>query len=90
MRRFSESDVWDEPFYLAGENAPPGLYQEIVTGRMVSLDGEDCLPATLDGHVACYRRISCTWRQIKGGSAGDNAKAHVFSPGDMGNVTTQS
>ncbi|HEX5323305.1 MAG TPA: hypothetical protein VFW40_05920 [Capsulimonadaceae bacterium] len=77
MKRYSESDIWDEPFYLAGECAPPGLYQEVATGRTISLDGEDSLPASLDGHVACYRRISCTWRQIKGGSAGDKSQTSV-------------
>lgn len=65
MKRYSESDIFDDPLYLAGEEAPPGMYQEIATGRTVSLDGDDRLPASLDGHVACYRRISCTWRQIK-------------------------
>jgi hypothetical protein len=69
MKRFSEADLWDEPTYLAGQSAPPGHYQEVATGRTIYLDGEDRLPATLDGHVACYRRISCTWRQIKGGTA---------------------
>ena len=71
MKRFSESDTWDVPLYLAGECPPPGMYQEVSSGRMVTIGLEDLLPATLDGHVACYRRISCTWQQIKGGVASE-------------------
>ena len=65
MRQFRKSDEMDEPFYLAGETAPPGLYVEISSGRQVTLETEDFLPASLNGQVACYRRVSCMWRQIQ-------------------------
>lgn len=92
MKRFSESDSWDDPLYLAGECPPPGTYQEVSSGRTVSIGLEDLLPASLDGHVACYRRIASTWRQIKGGAASDPkptlpASATIIqSAGDSPNV----
>lgn len=79
MKRFTESDSWDEPLYLAGECPPPGTYQEVRSGRTVSIGLEDLLPASLDGHVACYRRISCTWRQIKGDAASADIKPSFAS-----------
>ena len=106
MKRFSEYDTADEPLYLAGANPPPGLYQDIATGKTYSIDGEDLLPASLDGHVACYRRLSCTWRQIKGGTADQRASvpsgatitqsasnalaSHVSASSDLGKVTARS
>lgn len=46
--------------FLAGESVPPGEYREINGGRMVVLKTVDTLPASLDGHVACYRRLMAT------------------------------
>ncbi len=54
---------WEELF-LAGQRVEPGLYRQLGTGREIRLEEEDVLPASLDGHVACYMRIEHTWRQI--------------------------
>ena len=43
--------------YIAGEQVPPGMYRQIGGTRLVSLELTDYLPASLDGHVACYIRI---------------------------------
>ena len=53
--------------FLAGERVPPGAYREIAGPRMVVLDHEDYLPASLDGRVACYERMRYTWGQIQKG-----------------------
>lgn len=47
----------DGETYLAGVPVAAGIYREIETGRRVSLHGEDRLPASLDGRVACYERV---------------------------------
>jgi hypothetical protein len=51
--------------FLAGETVPPGRYRQIGTHRIVNLDSEQSLPSTLDGRVACYQRIDCTWAAVK-------------------------
>ena len=43
--------------YLAGELVPAGEYCEINDGRQIVLKTGGFLPASLDGHVACYRRL---------------------------------
>lgn len=48
--------------YLAGERVPPGVYQEIHRHHQVLLTGDDILPASLDGQVACYARVPSPWR----------------------------
>jgi hypothetical protein len=47
----------DGEIYLAGVPVAPGIYREIETGRRICLHGEDRLPASLDGRVACYERL---------------------------------
>ncbi|HZO89712.1 MAG TPA: hypothetical protein VFB38_15390 [Chthonomonadaceae bacterium] len=54
---------WEVRLYLAGQRVPPGLYQQLGSGREVYLLDEDVLPASLDGRVACYRRIEHSWGQ---------------------------
>jgi len=44
--------------YLAGHRAPAGNYREQNSGRMVQLEREDTLPASLNGRVACYMRVT--------------------------------
>lgn len=44
--------------YLAGEQAPPGVYQQVGSRRSVILHCEGHLPASLDGRVACYERVA--------------------------------
>lgn len=51
-----------EGFYLAGELAPPGLYQRVGGGEPVRLISTERLPASLDGRVACYTRLHTEWR----------------------------
>ncbi|HLK58217.1 MAG TPA: RNA polymerase sigma factor [Chthonomonadaceae bacterium] len=50
-------DTTGEPLFRAGEYVEPGEYVEIEIGRSVTLTSPDFLPARLDGHVACYRRV---------------------------------
>jgi len=57
MTRAREIDPLMGELFLAGEVVPPGAYREINGGRMVELKTVDVLPATLDGHVACYSRL---------------------------------
>lgn len=44
------------PFWHAGELAPPGLYIRVDDGshRLITLERAGLLPASFDGHVACY------------------------------------
>ncbi|CEK16065.1 hypothetical protein CP488_01380 [Chthonomonas calidirosea] len=50
--------------YLAGERVMPGLYRQVNGKREVWLEQEDVLPASLDGRVACYRRVY-SWALIQ-------------------------
>lgn len=58
-----EDDPHLSPLYLAGERVPAGAYRQVETHRVVRLDHEDHLPASLDGRVACYVRLAPSWRQ---------------------------
>jgi hypothetical protein len=51
--------------FLAGERVSAGEYREIETGRVICLDQEDYLPASLDGHVACYKPVSVSWGRAR-------------------------
>ena len=64
-----EDSTSDEMLFLAGRLVGPGRYRDLGTGRIVELEQEDRLPASLDGRVACYVRIAHTWAQT--------ASAHV-------------
>ena len=57
-----EHDPIRGDLYLAGERVPPGVYREISSRREVRLEREDYLPASLNGRVACYQRISFVHR----------------------------
>jgi|GEM_PF-973934 len=63
MRGLSELQVSDGEVYLAGQRVPAGHYSQIGDCREVCLDTEDILPASLDGRVACYERLTNTWAQ---------------------------
>ena len=70
-----KDELFEEELYLAGERVPKGLYRQIGSGREVCLDHEDVLPASFDGHVACYLRVRHTWSQITGASCPPRAGA---------------
>lgn len=53
-----KNDQYADEIYLAGERVPAGLYKQIGSTREVRLSHEDFLPASFDGRVACYQRIS--------------------------------
>lgn len=60
-----EFDEGDDAIFLAGEKVSQGTYRLIGgSGRQVTLETDDILPASLDGRVACYQRIDNTWEQI--------------------------
>ena len=48
----------NEEIYLAGERVPAGHYTQVGSGRELQFTHEDFLPASFDGRVACYQRIS--------------------------------
>ena len=52
----------EEGVHLAGSRVPAGRYvrADIAWGRMLVLEREDWLPASLDGRVAQYRRVPST------------------------------
>lgn len=50
--------------YLAGERVLAGTYRQVGGSREIEMNGEDALPASLDGRVACYMRVHSTWAQI--------------------------
>ncbi len=50
-------DREEEPLYLAAEQVPSGIYQEVESLRQVVLQEEGILPASLDGRIACYQRV---------------------------------
>jgi hypothetical protein len=47
--------------YSAGAYAPSGTYVDVDTGRIVRLDREGRLPASLDGRAAVYVAQPRTW-----------------------------
>lgn len=47
-----------QKIYRAGQCAPPGRYRQLDSNREVLLEEEDVLPASLDGHVAYYVKIT--------------------------------
>jgi len=53
------SALHEDHLFRAGQVAPPGVYQQVDgRRRTVVLDRSDYLPASLDGQVACYQRVS--------------------------------
>ena len=62
--RSLSADSPAEALLLAGQHAAPGLYREIGTQRLVLLDKQDTLPASCDGRVTCYERMSELWGQV--------------------------
>lgn len=69
MWKQPDNDQFVDELYLAGERVPSGVYKQIGTSREVNLAQEDFLPASLDGRVACYMRISNAWAQRQPGHA---------------------
>lgn len=55
--REDEPYVNTEDLFIAGQRAPAGVYKQVGGDRVVHLDTEDWLPASLDGRVACYMRL---------------------------------
>jgi len=51
--------------YFAGRAAPKGLYLNVESGQLVSLEDDDTLPASLDGHVAAYVTAPNTWGELR-------------------------
>ncbi|MGQ9879257.1 MAG: hypothetical protein ACUVSV_00130 [Armatimonadota bacterium] len=41
------------------------MYRQVGSDRVIRLEKEDVLPASCDGHVACYVRIQNLWSQIQ-------------------------
>ena len=58
-----DNDQFVDELLLAGQKAAPGLYRELGTGRLDEMAYEEPIPATLDGRIACYVKISNLWGQ---------------------------
>ena len=46
----------ENTLYLAGERVVAGFYRQLDAHVTIHLEQDDFLPASLDGHVACYVR----------------------------------
>ena len=53
-----------EDLYLAGEDVEPGLYHRIGTDQTFTCTERARLPASFDGHVACYRKLPPDWEEL--------------------------
>jgi len=65
MSKQPDCDMFARELYLAGERVMPGLYQQLDSNRVVALDFEGFLPASLDGRVACFVREQRPWGQMQ-------------------------
>ena len=63
MWQRTEPETVGEELFLAGEKVRPGTYRQVGGNREILLENEDILPASLDGRVACYMRVS-NWGQF--------------------------
>ncbi len=70
MWKAPDNDHYSDEIFLAGEIVAPGLYRQIGGMREIAVDRHDYLPASLDGRVACYRRISRSERVAIGAGSG--------------------
>lgn len=50
--------------YRAGERVAPGTYKQLNSARVVRLEQEDYLPASLNGRVACFERVESSWEEL--------------------------
>jgi hypothetical protein len=64
--------IASEPF-IAGQVVEPGLYRRVGTNIEICMHEKGCLPASLDGRVACYERVCNTWSHHTS-RHGDNRK----------------
>jgi hypothetical protein len=80
----SEADPFGGDLYRAGQWVPPGVYKAVEGERVLGLAQGGHLPASLDGRVACYRRVWATWGEIASGIERQQERAageRVYSPG---------
>jgi hypothetical protein len=56
-------DICTDEVYLAGEWVSSGTYKQVGSNREIWVEDEDVLPASIDGRVACYRRVQ-TWARV--------------------------
>ncbi len=59
-----QTPLGEDGYFLAGERVEAGRYRQIGSGRVVTLERDDLLPASLDGRVACYERVQWTWADL--------------------------
>ena len=65
MSKQPDTDMFARELYLAGERVTPGHYRQVDGARIVELDLEGYLPASLDGTVACFVREQRPWGQMQ-------------------------
>jgi hypothetical protein len=59
-----EREGTDRTLFTAGQRVACGRYHELNSGRIITLETDDTLPASLDGRVACYVRLPATWAEL--------------------------
>ena len=80
----TDTDMFARELYLAGERVQPGLYKQVDGDRIVELEREDFLPASLDGQVACFVRVPRSWDQKDRGAVDSSIRAHEARPSTSG------
>jgi hypothetical protein len=86
-----DSDMFARELFLAGELVPPGLYEQVDSTRVVQLDLEGFLPASLDGKVACFVPMHRTWGQIQQFNLEPSTiRAHAARPSSIEELSTVS
>jgi len=69
------NNLFVDEYHLAGECVPAGRYRETGTGREVELLEAGVLPASLDGRVATYICVRCTWHEHQKSHANEQRSA---------------
>ena len=62
--RIEPEDIHQLNVFLAGDRVEAGRYRELNSGKELHLETEDTLPASLDGRVACYARLTNIWAEL--------------------------
>jgi len=63
IREQFDTNPATDQLYFPGTVVPAGLYRRVSTDKLVYLDSEGYLPASLDGRVACYKRVPPSWKE---------------------------
>ena len=73
----------EHTLYLAGERVVAGFYRQLDAQVTIHLEQDDFLPASLDGHVACYVRTVPAHHGFSAGVAVVNTTARFMEDGSV-------